>query len=110
MPSSAIHRKDILMNRKTFFCLLSLAFAAFPQGDTVTIIEKPDSAEKEVVVPATNSVVSTTKSRDQEYTTEELQTKLAGYTRMHNAGHTLLAAGIPVTCVGIIVLSVEWLC
>jgi hypothetical protein len=90
-----ILRKDPPMNPKMLLCLLSLSFAAFSQQDTITIIEKSDSAATEVVVPLA-------KSGDSEYSTEELKTKLAGYTRMHNAGHTLLAAGIPLTCVGIL--------
>jgi hypothetical protein len=83
------------MNTKMFLCLLSLSFAAFPQKDTTAIIEKSDGAPAEIVVPSTNS-------RDPEYSTQELQTKLAGYTRMHEAGRSLLMAGIPLTCVGIL--------
>jgi hypothetical protein len=86
------------MNLKILFCLLSLSFAAFSQQDTITIIEKSDSTAAKVVVPSA-------RSGDPEYSTEELKTKLAGYTRMHNAGHTLLAAGIPLTCVGILGLA-----
>jgi hypothetical protein len=83
------------MNQKMLLFLISLSFAAFPQQDTNTIIEKSDRAPKEIVVPSD-------QPKDPEYTTEELKTKLAGYTRMHGAGHTLLAAGIPLTCVGIL--------
>ena len=93
------------MNQKILLFLLSLSFAAFPQQDTNTIIEKSDSAAakmEKTKSPATEVVVPGTNSRDPEYTTQELQTKLAGYTRLHNAGHTLLATGIPLTCVGIL--------
>jgi hypothetical protein len=83
------------MNQKMLLLLLSLSAAVFSQQDTVAVIEKPDSATATLVVPGATS-------RDAEYTTQQLQTKLAGYTRMHNAGHTLLATGIPLTCMGVL--------
>jgi hypothetical protein len=86
------------MNLKILFFLLSLSFAAFSQQDTATIIEKSDRAPKEIVAPSD-------RPKDPEYSTQELQTKLAGYTRMHDAGHTLLAVGIPMTCMGFLGLA-----
>ncbi|HUI93222.1 MAG TPA: hypothetical protein VLX68_13325 [Chitinivibrionales bacterium] len=93
------------MNQKMLLLMLSLAFAAFPQQDT--IMEKTDTTEAKVVVPgpAAPAVVTSNASRDQEYSREELQTKLAGYARMHNAGRALLGVGIPLTCAGIVGLA-----
>jgi hypothetical protein len=81
------------MNRNTFLFLLMVPFSVVSQPET-EIIENDGN----------NSGIDSARSGDPEYTTAQLQQKLAGYTRMHNTGKSLLGAGIASTSLGIVSL------
>jgi hypothetical protein len=81
------------MIQKLFYILLLLPIVVFSQTESIT-----EDIDSTLFVSTTNEI---SQYRDPEYSTEQLQKKLFGYTRMHKAGRTLLGTGILSTSLGL---------
>lgn len=79
---------------RIFLIMLSLfSFSAYTQVDSDDDIEE--------ITPITSDEE---RGTDPEYSVEELKDKLSTYTKMNTTGKGLLAAGIPLSVVGVVCL------